>query len=917
MIENDTNKHNSNRHVNLWIGLASLIVFLIFASVNVNNTMEKLNKQLETKTALAYNELSGKLRSGIHVLNGFSAYFDAIDDIDYNKLEDFSVSIREQNPHIYMTQYMVRVPKNELDDFINERNKAGYATYRVTQLGEHTDDKMVPASNRSVYYPLVFMNPLTVRNAPLLGYDAYSSPIIHEAIDKAIELGENYSTKPYKIFGDGLGYLIVRPIFTSDNPPQDKKIRHELATRLVAVLIRINDLIKNIDIDSNYSLQLSHYDQAYDAYTDVGNKQKHKNNNFILPTHKDFRRFDIAGQSFQLTVERQVQWNDFSYEWIAFSLFITGAVSLLLYNFIHLRIESATERKRARAALYREKELAEVTLHSIGEAVITTDNELKIKYMNPVATRLSGWDYTNVIGKPLEEILHLVNEQTRERVHSSVNECLELESTVIIDEPTLLINKNGDEYAIESSAAPISSHNGKIIGAVLVLRNVTHLRNLSKKMEFQASHDSLTELINRREFEHQLKLAVKSAREKNHQHALCYLDLDQFKVVNDTCGHIAGDQLLRELSKIMPECIRASDCLARLGGDEFGVLMFDCPLHQAKKVAESIRTTIKDFTFSWDKKTFDIGVSIGLVPINNNSGSLQDIMRRADSSCYIAKDKGRNRIHIYTPDDYELTKRQGEMQWLTRIQQALDGKRFQLALQSIRPTDHRSYEPIHYEVLLRMQDENGNIIPPMSFIPAAERYDMMSVLDKWVITTTFNMISNELKQGKLVNIYNINLSGQTLSNPEISDFIRQQVKNYRIPPENLCFEITETAVIANLGLAIDFINDMKKIGCMFALDDFGSGLSSFTYLKKLPVDYLKIDGEFIRDILVDPMDLAIVAAINDIGHEMGLKTVAEYVENTETLELLKSLGVDYVQGYGIEKPRHWIADNVIPLKKQI
>ncbi|NNL07221.1 MAG: EAL domain-containing protein, partial [Gammaproteobacteria bacterium] len=423
----------------------------------------------------------------------------------------------------------------------------------------------------------------------------------------------------------------------------------------------------------------------------------------------------------------------------------------------------------------------------------------------------------------------------------------------------------------------------------------------------------LTGLINRHEFEHQLKIAVQSARDGNRSHAICYLDLDQFKIVNDTCGHIAGDQLLKEIAALMPHNIRASDCLARLGGDEFGVLMFDCPIKQAEKVADSLRAAIRDFTFSWDRKTFDVGVSIGLVPIRKDSGSVQDVLRRSDSACYIAKDLGRNRVHLYTPDDIEISKRHGELQWITRIKNALEYNLFQLALQAVCPIGNKD-DRIHYEVLLRMDEGKGDIIPPMSFIPAAERYDMMPTLDKWVINSTFQLIREDQSKHRNKLVYNINLSGQTLCDTDILEFIRTQIEHYGIDANRLCFEITETAVIANLGLAIDFIGRMKQMGCMFALDDFGSGLSSFAYLKKLPVDFIKIDGEFVRDIVTDPMDRAIVSAINDIGHEIGLITVAEYVESEDVLELLKELGVDYVQGFAVDEPTTWHSDNVVPLK---
>ena len=907
----------THRSINLWIAVVCLLIFAVLTSLVMNLGIEQLETDLDQETDNAYNQLTDNLHSSSNILNGFNAFLRTVDIVDYTNLEGYSRSIREQYPHIYMMQYMVRVANNEREDFIQARKKEGYATYQLKEFSDTERPQLIPAGDRHVYYPLVFMDPLTVRTSPLIGFDTYSHPILRYAIDDAIIYGEIQATIPFRLYEGGLGYAIVRPVYTTETLPEDNSLKRELATRLVAVIIRLDKLISNITIGAPYRLSLSYLDNTVNAYqpVSVDPGSFSIDDNSILPVYSSQRSFAHAGRSFRLVVERQLQWNDFNYEWIAFALIATAAISLLIFNFIHLRLESERDRRLAQAALFREKELAEVTLHSIGEAVITTDLDQNIKYMNPIAALLTGWSTEEAFNLPLEHVFNLVSEDSHREVDSIVYACLQKNETVSLVTPTLLISKNGAEYAIENSAAPICDHSGNTVGSVLVFRNVTHIRNMSRKMEFQATHDSLTGLINRREFEQQLKNAVQSAREENHQHALCYLDLDQFKVVNDTCGHIAGDQLLRELAKLMPHSIRASDCLARLGGDEFGVLMFDCPLKQAEKVADSLRTAIKDFHFSWDRKTFDIGVSIGLVPINKDSGSLQDILRCADSSCYIAKDLGRNRVHIYTPDDYELVKRHGEMQWLTRIQNAIDENRFQLALQTIQAT-HPDNELPHKEILLRMQDPDGNVIPPMSFIPAAERYDVMSTLDRWVINTAFQMIHDEHRRNKRDCIYNINLSGQTLCDTEILNYIRAQVDKFSIPPEYICFEITETAVIANLSLAIDFISAMKLIGCKFALDDFGSGLSSFSYLKKLPVDFLKIDGEFVRDILSDPMDRAIVVAINNIGHEMGLKTVAEYVENASILALLKEIGVDYVQGYGIDKPHPWYSSaNVIQIKK--
>ena len=904
----------SYRHVNIWLGVISAVTLVLMVTLVVSHSIEQLKEQLGEDAHLVFQRTQEALRAGENVLDGYQAYFKTVDIVDYRKLEEYSRSIRKEHPFIYMTQYMIRVEHSELNEFLEERRLEGYATFRVTEYDSSGLRTLVPVAERSVYYPLVFMDPMEIPSLPLLGFDVLSFPLIRDAVDEAIRTGRARATKPFNLHTGGTGYLIISPVYTAANPPENNVLRYELATRLVAVVIKTDNILDAIQIHDNESLVYSYFDE--DSRTRTISRTLNADaidKDSLFPIFSKAHTLEVAGQNYALELKRQLTWTDLDYEWLSVAAIVTAAFSLLLFNFVNLRIQSMVASQRAQAELFREREHAQVTLHSISEAVITTDTERRIMYMNPIARRITGWNEEEAIGMPLDTVFRLVDEQTRAPVKSTVDECLSRSNTVQFEEPAVLINRNGDEFTVENASSPIRGHDGEVIGAVLVFRNITHIRNLSKKMEFQATHDALTGLINRHEFEQQLNMAVKSAREENRTHAICYLDLDQFKIVNDTCGHIAGDQLLKELAHLMPHSIRASDCLARLGGDEFGVLMFDCPTRQAEKVADNLRAAIRDFTFSWDRKTFDIGVSIGLVPITSDSGSVQDVLRRSDSACYIAKDLGRNRVHLYAPDDFEISKRHGELQWITRIKNALENDQFVLLLQAVKPISD-AHDRLHFEVLLRMDGGGGDIIPPMSFIPAAERYDMMPLLDKWVINATFGLMREEQTRSGARHIYNINLSGQTLCDAEIMEYIRDRIKHYAIDASHLCFEITETAVIANLALAIDFISRMKRMGCMFALDDFGSGLSSFAYLKKLPVDFIKIDGEFVRDITNDPMDRAIVSAINDIGHEIGLVTVAEYVENSEVLALLKHLGIDYVQGYAVDEPRLWRPDNVVHLK---
>ncbi len=572
-----------------------------------------------------------------------------------------------------------------------------------------------------------------------------------------------------------------------------------------------------------------------------------------------------------------------------------------------------SERHLAQEALFREKELAQVTLQSIGDAVITTNGVGLIDYLNPVAEALTGWRKQEVLGKPLTEMARLVNETTHELVESPVEVALREGQIVSRSEPMLLVTSSGREVAVDNSAAPIRASNGQIIGAVLVLRDVTQERSIERQLSWQASHDALTGLVNRREFEKRLEQTAIAARTSSQQHALCYLDLDQFKVVNDTCGHIAGDELLCQVTNLFQSQIRASDTLARLGGDEFGLLLNHCPLESAVQVANKLREQLQKFRYMWHEKTFTIGVSIGVVAIDANTQSVTSILSAADAACYAAKNKGRNRVHVYQADDRELAIQRGQMQWIARLTQALEENRFRLYYQPIvKSTQTSSPEEEHYEILLRLVDETGNLVMPGAFIPAAERYNLMHRIDRWVIRTLFasvreqyreNTNPSQLHPGVRDCVYAINLSGASLNDEQLIDFVREQLTLHQIPPQMICFEITETVAIANLAQAAQFMRSLKQIGCRFALDDFGSGMSSFAYLKNLPVDYLKIDGGFVKQIVDEPIDLAMVEAINHIGHVMGIQTIAEFVENQTILEKITAIGVDYAQGYSIAQPR--------------
>jgi len=554
-------------------------------------------------------------------------------------------------------------------------------------------------------------------------------------------------------------------------------------------------------------------------------------------------------------------------------------------------------------ALGLEKERAEVTLYSITDSVVTVDIDECLMFLNPAGEKLLACDNEEITGKSFKQIFNIVDETTGESIGDPLHECFVTGKIVNLPEHSSLIAKDDSIISIEASIAPMKSDDGDLMGAVIVIQDVSHTRRLTRQLSYQASHDLLTGLYNRRKFEENLEEILINVREEDSHHTLFYLDLDNFKIVNDTCGHVAGDELLKQLPALFDEVLRTGDVVARLGGDEFGIILENCELKKASLIADKIRQKIKDYRFIWNDKTFEIGVSIGVIAINADNCEIAQVLSAADIACYAAKDSGRNRVHVFEPSDEMVSERYGQMHWTARISKALEEHRFQIYQQPIVGASDQSRN--HLEILLRMIDENGKIIPPGAFMPAAERYGIMPEIDRWVINEVFRYMGKDNPSDPIKGtdrIFAINLSGDSINDGELLDYILSQKNKYGVSLSNVCFEITETVAISNLTKATIFINELKNYGCKFALDDFGSGLSSFAYLKTLPVNYLKIDGGFVRDVSRDNIDKAMVESIQQVGQVMGLRTIAEHVEDEDTLVTLREIGVDFVQGYHLGRP---------------
>lgn len=563
-----------------------------------------------------------------------------------------------------------------------------------------------------------------------------------------------------------------------------------------------------------------------------------------------------------------------------------------------------TPRKSLQASLDRGKLQARVTLESIGEGVITTDRGGAIDYMNEASEQLIGVTRSAALGKQLLDLIALVDEVDGESLGDPVRRCMTERRRVNLGRRALLSCKQSSrEFSVELTASPIRGPDHEPAGCVVIFHDVTELRGLAREMSYQASHDALTGLVNRLEFERRLGVALKSVRGEGAGHVVCYLDLDRFKVVNDTCGHVAGDNLLREISSLLKQEVRDSDTVARVGGDEFAMLLTGCPLDKARQIADDVCRAVGEYRFSWQGRAFDIGISIGLVEVGPASVSAESVLNAADSACYVAKRQGRGRVHVYSARDELLARERGEIQWLKRIQNALKENSFELYVQPIVAVAGRVDSGPAAEVLIRMRDESGKLILPASFLSAAERYQLMSHIDRWVVQAALTALASgvpHLPEGRTCGI---NISGQSLADEEFLGFVVDLLDHTGVPPSKICFEVNESVLINNIEHARRFINVLHGMGCQFAMDNFGSGVGSFAKLQLLSLDYLKIDGAYTRNLEKDSINREMVAALIGLSRRLNFRVVAEQIEDQESFDAIREMGVEFAQGNLVERPR--------------
>ncbi|PID42364.1 MAG: GGDEF domain-containing protein [Gammaproteobacteria bacterium] len=590
---------------------------------------------------------------------------------------------------------------------------------------------------------------------------------------------------------------------------------------------------------------------------------------------------------------------------IVHKVLVSGIIGLLLGGLVLavLWLLPMKQLRKLSGKLFAEKQLAEVTLQSVHDGVLRTDNKGDLVYLNSAAEKLIGSSFSELNGKSVSEVLTLIEDQTNSKVESTLYQAIHTKKQVSCDNNRSLVCRDNRTIAVEEQAVPLLDQDGQLTGGVLCLSDVSVFREQLKQQVWEASHDALTGLINRREFEKRVAKAIERARVDGKSGLLFFMDLDGFKIVNDTCGHAAGDDLLVQLSQVIGTQVRASDSLARLGGDEFGLLLEGCDEEHGQIIGKNILGSVKEYFFYFDGKSYSVGVSIGMTSFSKTSGKAVEVIKEADTACYWAKESGRHQLCVFQESESELTIRRDEVTWVERIKSALKENRFLLYHQTYKALSSQTGPQQHMEILLRMVSREGEIILPGRFLPAAERYNLMPQIDRWVINkvfSEFHTIQNSHPDSGLM--ININLSGASINAVGLYDFIRAKVDEYRIDTSSICFEITETVAVRSLRSAIEFIEQCKEIGIQFAIDDFGTGASFFSYLKSMPVDYLKIDGSFVRNVEQDKVNRAMIETINHIGHLLGKKTVAEFAENQNIIEILNDIGVDFAQGYGVCKP---------------
>ena len=882
--------------------IVALVCWLVFSLQSYQQ-----RERYEVQADESLHAIAQRLAVAQASLDALVGLYQASDEMDAALFTPFSEEILQNHRFIDSLQYLTYITRDEEQPFVEEMHESGFSQFSVHSLARENAWPVDP----DFYLVTSFLEPLTPSSANLMGIDWLANDKVERAFYKAASQNASQLMTAPRGLGKSRHLVLLKPTYFGRSVQTNSADRFEQVSGMFVIILDWDQLTSFSQAEGASRLPVE-----FSMLSEDGEVFGHHE-----PGSTDVIESRIETGNIVLTV--MAHYHPVPTRNMYLWVIVAGLLGAILFSITGLELRSRyllkRDKNQAQSQLYKERERAEVALRSIGDAVITTDVDHNINYMNPVAEQMLDCILADARGRRLAELVKLEFQPFGDAIPDPVDFYIDMTQSNLRQTGVDIVLKIGTgQLSVDGNASPLMDSQGQLIGSLLVLRDVSLEQELTSQLVYQASHDSLTGLMNRAEFENRTKEALELSRQNDKQNALCYIDLDQFKLVNDTCGHSAGDELLKQLAGVLQTLMRKDDLVARLGGDEFGLLLHDCNQEQARKMAERVREALHEIHFKWGDKIFDVSGSIGLVMINRMSGSLSDLLSSADLACYAAKDSGRDQVHVYHVDDAEIAEKYRQMQWLPRIREAINNNEFELAIQSVASLRNATKPEIIYEFLLRWPQDDGSLISPGLFIPTAERYDLMRDLDGWVIENALAAIA-QLRTGlqhPAGQMYTINLSGQSVSDPALADFIIGMLSRFEVNPQSICFEVTETVAIANFPIAIEFINRLRGLGCRFALDDFGSGLSSFGYLKRLPLDFLKIDGLFVRDMLNDPVDHAMVRTIYDVAKVLKLQTIAEWVEDEATLDALKSIGIDYAQGFHISRPV-MVSELLLPQEKKV
>jgi len=889
------------------------VLFLVFAAIPaLLYTMYTVNYHHQNNR---HQEHTSQITQGISkniielntVMSSLIGLHYASSDLEDNKISLYAMELRNQTDFIEEIGRYDYVTDNNRISFEERMSEKGLFNFEITDINH--DGLPKSRTTQASYFPISMLEPFTPKNVRLLGADLSALASLHNKLNRSAALNTALlAAVPARWPSDG-NVIMFSPVYRGKAAPSAPAERikqsaggYWISIDMDAFVASTNQSVRNFDVTA----KINNEGLSTMVFAQLGSESEATYLTSIYADEIDTKFWSIGSTSLTFDLQQEIGFSKTTIATFLALLIVLIGVTTLFTVFILSRRSAVKHQLDAQSALFQERERAERTLNTVQDAIISLDSDRKVTYINPAAATRFKTGNLDPLGRSLDSFvqLRLVGNEfsapTLEQALENVQDSSKTEFDVVP------IKNNDSDLVLRLTITCTVDTEDKVSGHVLVLRDISEERRLTRKLDYQANHDIITGCTNRYYFENALTTLVDEISFSNSHHALCYLDIDQFKVINDTCGHSAGDQLLLDLTTNLKLIISETDILSRLGGDEFGLILKNVDEQEALVRTQNIYNFFQNYVFHYDNKSFAVRASIGLVYIDESCDNLKDVLASADIACYAAKDSGRNSISVYSKSDDAIAARSKELSWLPRLRQALEKDEFKLLLQAVGSVDalcNNGDKPIeHYEFLIRLKNPDGSLSTPWQFIQAAERYGVITEIDRWVIRNAFSMVADLNAKVCEGCSFSINLSGQSAADATLKDYIKEQLEYYKIDPSRVWFEITETAAISNFSVAVDLFNNIRSLGSLIALDDFGSGLSSFGYLKNLPVDILKIDGQFVKEIAKNPIDREMVRAIHQVGQSMGIKSVAEFVEDEAILQVLSEIGVNYAQGYHIGKP---------------